>query len=202
MTDLTSMGFLGVAYAFLVPLMFAQFMALVLIPSLMADGRKPARTAKAIYCYLLESIGIALMIATSFPSLWSVLSGIAFNGRMYLLLLIVFAVGGLTFLWHESIVETLDEPSRAVPLAIFHYTFKLLGYVLTIVGGLLLLTDMLLLNGAAFEGWWIGPFLLLVYGILIAWCTRWPAGHTIVFQASPMKKPPTAPVHPHKRKKG
>ncbi len=172
------MGSLGVLYAVLGPIMLVQLFALVFIPALLVPGARPLQVGKAIYCYALQALGILLMSLGGLPAFYSVLEKFVlpqdrFSTEMYIALLIVFTCGGLTFLWHESIAQSIEEPSRRVVAGIFWFIIKLVGFLLMLFSAMSFLLTMLLAPASA-GSWWILPSLLFAYGLLLAWCTRLP----------------------------
>ncbi len=183
----------GIVYGLLLPLLVLQIIALLLIPALLTRGGSADAAGKAIYAYLMQAIGILLMTVGGLPALHSVLSGQDYPSTTYLALLIVFASGGLTFLWHDHLAHTIDGASRAVPEAIYFYTFKLLGFLAALLAAMSLLLTMLL-NPESPENWWVMPVIILTYGLLLSWCTRTENGSLLQkFQSSPLAMPPSFP---------
>lgn len=175
----------------LLPAVGAVLLALILVPSLLLPGARPSACAKAAYCYLLQAGGIVLMTAGGLPAVYGVLEKFSlgienFSARMYLALLILFACGGSTFLWHERIAERIDDASKKIPALLFWYTFKLLGYVLTLTSGLSLFLTMLLSRPPLSPTWWTASLVTLLYGMLLSWCTRTPAPAPQQFKSAPM----------------
>ena len=162
----------------LLPLGVFLVLALSLLPCLFAPGAKLSSAMKALYCYIMQCIGISMMTAGALPAVYGVLEKFSmgaerFSAEMYLSLLILFSCGGVTFLWHEQTAERIDDASRRVPALLFWYSFKSIGYVLTMIAGLSFLFTMLLIRPLA-GTWWITPIVVLLYGLLLSWCTRWP----------------------------
>ncbi len=193
-------GMVGTVYGLILPLLLLNLIALLFIPSLMRGGVQAMSVGKAIYCYLLQIIGVLLMTIGGIPAIYGVLASQAYESNTYLALLIVFACGGFTFLWHDHMIRQTDAPSRAVPHAIYVTLFKLLGYLLTLVSALSLLLTMLLGLGTLLPNWWIMPTITLFYGLLLTWCTR-SEGNGSPFQSSPMHARPAAAKPPVKAKK-
>lgn len=187
---LTAVSFSTLLYVVLLPLALLHVLALLIIPSILA-GAKVGGALKAIYCYLLQAVGISLMTAGALPAVYGVMEKFAigaerFSAEMYLALLILFAAGGLTFLWHERMADQVDDGSRKVPALLFWYAFKLLGYFLILGSAISFLLTMLLSNGGLPSTWWISPIVILLYGLLLSWCTRSPSKQTEIFRSTPM----------------
>ncbi|TSC57630.1 MAG: hypothetical protein Greene041619_1058 [Candidatus Peregrinibacteria bacterium Greene0416_19] len=182
----------------LIPVAVLQVFALIFLPSLLAPGSKPAETGRAIYCYLMQTLGILLMSASGMPTVYAVLTGTQLSGNVYLALLMVFLAGGLTFLLHEHKALLVEPASRTVPHAIYWYTWKSIGYVVAVSAALSLLLTMLLLSPDLPFQWWVLPSILLLYGLLLSWCTRSTGEDAAHFNRAPMKTPPVPPIHPLK----
>ncbi|MSR87284.1 hypothetical protein EXS70_03885 [Candidatus Peribacteria bacterium] len=172
------------------PIAIMMMMSVVLIPCLMAPGMKVGSCMKAIYCYMMQAIGVAMMSAGALPAVYGVLEKFStgderFSAEMYLALLILFSMGGVTYLLHEQVAEKIDDASRRVPALLFWYSFKVIGTLITLVSVLSFLLTMLLFR--PLEGsWWLSTIVMLLYGLLLAFCTRWP-------QSSSSFR--TAPIH-------
>lgn len=188
-------SFVSVFYGLLVPLMIVLSLTLLFIPSMLHPGAKPHGVGSALFHYSMQALGVLLMTTGALPTITSVLAGVELTGTTYFTLLLVFAVGGILFLWHDNAVRGVDAASRAVPGAVFVYMFKIIGYSLVILWGLSIVTTIM--GGAPSDtGWWIVPFVMLVYGILLTWCTH--AGstdpHLSVFKSISMNSGSSTPV--------
>ncbi len=185
------------------PLSVAALILLLFIPSMLSTGAKAAGVGKAIYCYGMQGFGIFLMSAGGLPAIFGVTQKLfvgteSYTTETYLALLMLFATGGLLFLWHEQAAEKIDTASSAVPAVLFWYTFKAVGLVISVFAALSTLLTMLLLRPLPPE-WWVQPVVLFVYGLLLSWCTRSPAEEPRGFQSAII-----APLRPSvtKKKKG
>lgn len=186
----------GIIYGVLVPVAIVEIAALILIPSLLRPGAKPKAVVKALFCYAMLGIGVLLMTIGALPTIFSVLTGLAFSGETYIGLLLLFAVGGAVFLWHDNEVRTIDAASRSVPAVLYHFLFKVVGNVLVLLSGLSLALSIIL-GGTNESGWWITPVIMLIYGLLLSWCTCSKSSASSVFLSTPVA---TAPA-PSKTKK-
>ena len=174
----------------LLPIAILLGFAVALIPCLLIPGARIGASIKALYCYTLQSIGIALMTAGALPAVYGVLEKFSdgserFSAEMYLALLILFSCGGVTFLWHEQIAERIDDASRRVPALLFWYSFKIIGIGLVLTGVLSFLFTMLLTHPLV-GTWWITPIVIVIYGTLLSWCTRAPASSPQAFKMMPL----------------
>lgn len=164
-------SFVGVVYGFIVPLTIVLLLATIMMSSLMVKEARPKEVAQAIYCYLMMTLGVLLMSAGGLPTIISVLAGVKLTGATYFTLLIIFAAGGLVFLWHDALVRDVASASRIVSETLFLSLFKIVGHLLVFLWSLSLVVT--LLNGLPFEqGWWIMPIVMIAYGSLFIWCTR------------------------------
>lgn len=158
---------------------FLSLSVFLLIPSLFVPGARPLSAAKAVYCYLMETVGVVLLSIGGIPAVYAVMEKFAtgyerFSTEMYVALLMIFAAGGITYLWHESMAAKIDQTSQRVCAAIFHILWKALGYFLLMGSILTLFLLLLLAQDMLMPGWWILPTILLLYGWLLSWLTRDP----------------------------
>ena len=124
----------GIVYGLILPLVILHLIAVLFIPVMVSGtGAKVVGSGRAIYCYLLQALGVLLMTLGGLPAVYGVLAREPYDSSTYLALLIVFSAGGLTFLWHDHLVRTVDSASRSVPHAIYFFTFKVIGYLLTLL---------------------------------------------------------------------
>ncbi len=184
-----------VLFMLAVPVIVVQSFALLFIPSLLGAGARPQAVGKAMYSYVLQAAGIALMTLGGIPALHAVLERTLlgferFTPEIYVALLVLFATGGLTFLWHERMAETIDPVSRRIPATVFWFSFKLAGFLLMLGSALFFFLMMLLARESFSMGGWLMPFLLFLYGLLLSWCTRSPANATMSFQSTAMHAAP------------
>ena len=85
-------------------------------------------------------------------------------------------------------------------------TLKVIGNLLAVLSTLSIFLSIVL---ASFQpGWWVTPFVLLLYGLLLSWCTRgshdWELFKTMQITAAPAKSvssKPKAKKAPAKKKK-
>lgn len=199
--NLFSLGASALLYGLVLPLAVIQMLALLFIPSMMVPGSKPLQIGKAVYCFLLQTLGIVLMSAGGLVALYGVLNQLfvhqdIFSTEVYLALLICFTLGGLTYLWHETMALGIEEPSRRVCAAIFWYTFKTIGFLMTAFS-LLAFFSFMLFFGEAGAPSLVLPLLLFLYGALLSFCTRTPAAGMQTYQTTPMVvRPQTVAVPP------
>lgn len=199
MVGFSSIGMTWTFYGLLLPLALLQFFALLFIPSVLVPGAKASEIGKAIYCYVLQTVGILLMTVSGISAAYAVVTQADVTPQSYLALLLLFVGGGVTFLWHEHLSLSIDRASRSVPFALFWYTFKTIGYVAILVSLLYLLLTVVLLAPLLPAQWWVFPGTFLAYGLLVSWCTRSPGVDVFHFQSSALAKPPSPPVHPLER---
>lgn len=164
-------SFIGVFYAVTVPATIVLILTLLFIPAMHQPGAKARDVSHAIYCYLMQTIGVLLMTAGALPTLISVLAGVSLESSTYFSLLLLFAVGGWIFLWHEALAEEIPGPSRVVIQSIFVMLFQIIGHMAILVWGLSLLITFF--TGIPEEaGWWILPAVMIAYGLLVTWCAH------------------------------
>ena len=170
--------------------------SLVLATSLTRAAARPQAVGEAVYCYLVQSVGIVLMSIGALPTLYSVLSRTPLHSLTYAALLFVFSIGGLIFLWHDYLVSKLPAPSRAVPEAIYHSMWKFIGFTLLVFALLSIILAVLLqspvhVSSIALHG------ILALYGLVLWWSSQG-APHTAGFSQKAVA--PRAALQQRKRR--
>ncbi|MCA9370814.1 MAG: hypothetical protein KC680_02530 [Candidatus Peregrinibacteria bacterium] len=195
----TIFGFIGSFYGLVLPLATLFFLTVLFLASMSVPGAKPKSVGEAIYTYLMHAVSVLLMTIGALPTIFSVFAGVPYTGRTYIALLLVFACGGLLFLMQDQEVRKLDSASKAVVEAVYMTTLKVIGNLMAILSAISIFLSIVL---ASFQdGWWVTPFVLLLYGLLLSWCTRgaheWEILKTLHVPATPAK---SAALKPKKRK--
>ena len=166
----TIFAFIGSFYGLVIPLLIIFYLSILFIAGMSAPGAKPKGVGEAIYTYTLHAVSVLLMTVGALPTVFSVFAGIAWTGRTYIALLLVFAAGGLLFLMQDQATRELDKASKAVIEAIYMTTLRVIGNGLALFSALSVFLSIVLASFA--NGWWVTPFVLLLYGLLLSWCTR------------------------------
>jgi hypothetical protein len=177
----------------IVPMVVVQLLALIFIPSMLQSGAKAKAVAKAVYCYLMQSVGIILMTIGVLPTLYSVFGRFAFTGTTYIGLLILFGSGGMILLWHDQMARTIDSVSRSVPAVIYYLSLRIIGNLLALFSTISLVL-LVIMGGASVPGWWVQPMTMLLYGGALAWFSNAEGQDAGVFRSVPMNT--TVPVKP------
>lgn len=166
----TIFGFIGSFYGLVVPLLTVFFLTVLFLASLTVPGAKPKNVGEAVYCYIMHGVSVLLMTIGALPTVFSVFAGVAYTGRTYIALLLVFACGGLLFLIQDQATRSLDSASKSVVEAVYMTTLKIIGNLMALMSGISIFLSIVL---ASFQpGWWVTPFVLLLYGLLLSWCTK------------------------------
>ncbi len=196
----TIFGFIGSFYGLVLPLLTIFFLTMLFLASLAVNGAKPHLVGQAIYCYLMHAISVLLMTVGALPTVFSVFAGISYTGRTYVALLLVFAFGGLLFLVQDQSSRSLDPASKAVPEAVYMTTLKIIGNLMALLSSISIFLSIVL--GLFQEGWWVTPFVLLLYGLLLSWCTRgaheWELLKALQLPSSPVR---SSLLRPSKKRK-
>lgn len=182
----TMFGFIGVFYGLLLPLLLLQLMALLFIPALLKEKGDAMEVGKAIYCVLLQGLGLILLTAGGIPTLYSVLSGNMLYDRQYLALLLIFAVGGLLFLWHDHLIRSVDKSVRAVPQTILFFVVRFIGVGAISFSALSLVLSVLLKEETLQPNWWILHTIVFIYGTFLWWCTSFDHLGKDLFKTGPI----------------
>jgi hypothetical protein len=161
----------GVFYGLIIPLVTVLLLSVFFAVSFQRPGVNPKDVAQATYCYLMMATGILFMTIAALPTVTSVLAGKSYTSGTYFSLLLLFVAGGLLYLMHERHVERIDTASATIPYLLYFTRFKLIGSVSALLAALSLLLTVTL--GTETEaGWWLMPVTILLYGLLLMWCTK------------------------------
>lgn len=158
----------GMFYILFLPLMALQLFTLLAIPALLKPGVRTTDVGHALFSYASQTAGIILMTIGGIPTLYSVLSDQYLSSSMYAGLLVVFAVGGILYLWHDAALQHLDPASRAVPKMIFACAWKFVGLMIVLLTLLSLMLRLLLQSTPPTGGWWVMHLALILYGAILS----------------------------------
>jgi hypothetical protein len=181
----------GLFYGLLIPLMLAQMIAVFVLVASSKSGARPSEVAKAVYCYLAETAGILLMSIGGITAMASVLSSRPLSSATYMGLLFVFAVGGITYLYHDGILHRVEASARSIPDAIFLYSWKFIALLVTLFAALSFILQLLLREGEMEPYWWVIHLVLVFYGVVLAWCVAHPLkdDRPQTFRSAPVARP-------------
>lgn len=159
----------GLSYGWSLPVFLLLGLA-VLSLTVSHDGGKPSDRIRALYCHIMQFISVLLMTAGALPALYAVFSMQPLSQITYVGLMLVFAIGGLLFLWHDARLQEIEKAARETADALFFSTWKLMGVFVVVFTGLSLLlhsmTDVEQQNG-----WWVIHLTMFLYGLLLCWFT-------------------------------
>lgn len=199
----TIFGFIGSFYGLVVPLLTLFFLTVLFMASLQVPGAKPKQVSEAMYSYIMHAVSVLLMTIGALPTVFSVFASVAYTGRTYIALLLVFACGGLLFLMQDQEVRKLDSASKAVIEAVYMTTLKVIGNLMALLSAISIFLSIVLASTQA--GWWVTPFVLLLYGLLLSWCTKgnqeWELLKAIQASPAPAKSSTKRKTSTKKRKK-
>jgi hypothetical protein len=159
----------GLSYGWSLPVLLLVGLA-VLSLAVARDGGTSAKRIRALYCHLMEFVGVLLMTAGALPALYAVFSAQPLSQITYVGLLFVFATGGLLFLWHDARLGEIEPAARETADALFKNAWKLMGVLVVIFTGLSLLLRVLLAADRA-DGWWVMHLTMFLYGLVLCWFT-------------------------------
>lgn len=166
---------INLPYGMMLPVGVCAMLSLVALAGIMRGGNA-WDVAYATYCYFAQAVGIILIATGSVPVLLAVISNQLLENDVYVGLLFVFALGGILFLWHDAKLRHIDSASKAVPGALFFFTWKLIGLMITSYS---LLTFVVMTfmyatqEGAQFptqNAYVLGT--MLVFGLGLSWFTQ------------------------------
>lgn len=187
-----SVGLLGGLF---LPLIVLLLFAILVLPGVLHGSGKPHAIGKAAYNYLAASLGIVLMSAGGLPAVYAVFARQPLSTGSYTGLLLVFAVGGLTFLWHDARLEKSDSASKALPASLFFFTWKFIGLLVSLFAGLSFVLRIIARTDTGASDWWVIHLIMLLYGLLLSWFTIneekqaiKPLAHAVPMKASKAKR--------------
>lgn len=158
-------------YAILLPLASLVLFFLLCVPAFLKSTARPMDIARAAFHCLAQSVGIVFMIAGSLPALQVVLSKQPVDTVIYLGLLIVFAVGGLLFLWSDVQLKHMSVSAKEIPETLYFYTWKFIGMIVVLFSGTSLALNLLFAPGDFVRGSWMMHTIMFFYGMMITFFT-------------------------------
>jgi hypothetical protein len=180
----------------LVGVLLIMLFTLLMLPSVLKPGTRTEDVAKASYGYIAQTIGLFLMTVSGLPAFYAALGWASYSSGAYAGLLSIFAVGGILFLWQDSVIRRIDPASRLLPKIIFTHVWKLIGLIAVLTAGLSATFFLFTNTNPLTPGWWVMYAGLFLYGVLVSWLTferpgmRFPAP----FNIKPMKMTTAAKV--------
>ncbi len=163
-------AFVQTIFGLVIGVIIIQFLAFLFYSKLLEESDNPKEVAKAIFGYLMLTIGVLLMSLSVIPTLIAVLGGGGFTEEVYFSLVLVFAMGGLLYLWHDHRLQEVRKEAKRIPGIIYFYTIKAIGQ-LSLLLSILYLTLTITLQGTNVEGWWGMPLSIFLYGTFLSWLT-------------------------------
>ncbi len=154
----------------MIPFLLLSVVGLLFVPSMLAPGAKPAETARAIVCALLQAVGVILVGASSISVLPVLLRGDNLSFEAFYAPLLFFVAGLLILVHFTHELKRLPAETAAVPRAIFLAGFELFGILITLFAGLSIALSALI--GDIANEWQMSGTLLLAGLILAASCSQ------------------------------
>lgn len=182
---------IGIVSGFLMPVAVLLLFVILVLPGLARVGTKPETLALAAYGYLAQSLGVILMTAGGLPAVYAVVAHQILPSNTYLGLLILFIIGGVTYLWHDSLLQNVDSDSKAIPAALFFYSWKFIGLLIALFASLSFVLAFLVGGEGQPYGWWNVHLVMLLYGLLLCWFTIQPHREPVVNRPAPAFRPKT-----------
>ena len=157
-----------------------QLVIFLLLSKLLEDSKNPQNEGGAILGYTMLAVATVLMSVSAILATISIMGGtLTFASSTYFALVLIFAVGGLLYLWNDHRLHEIPESAKKVPRVIFFYSIKAIGQLSIVLSALYLCTSIVLQNAITREFWSI-PITLLLYGSVLCILTK---------QEAPKKKP-------------
>lgn len=161
----------GLFYVLFLPLMAIQLFALLAIPGMLKPGVRASEVGKALLAFSAQTVGILLMTVGGLPTAYTVLASQPLSSGTYTALLFIFAIGGLTYLWHDAALRHIDPAAKSVPQMIFGCAWKFVGLLIVLCSLLSLLLRLALEAGSLSPGWWIMHLTFIVYGLILTYAS-------------------------------
>ncbi len=155
------------------PVLLVLGITFFFLPKALSSSASPGKVAQAFFGYTMEAVGVVLMSVSAINTLIAVLDSAAYSAESYLSLVLIFATGGILFLWSDQQVRSIEDIHRVIPGLIFSFALKIVGY-LAVVFACLSIAWAIALGVILVPGWWISPLVLLGYGLLLTWLTAGP----------------------------
>ena len=162
--------FIGWFYQLAKPVILVQLVLFLFLPLMVRDKGDPRETARALFSYMMQVVAIILMTISILPTVIAVLAQQELSVEISLSLLLLFATGGILFLWCNQNVRDLPDEARIIPELIYRNLLKVVGY-LCILAAALMLAFSTSFDFGNLGRWWIQPVILILYGGLLCWIT-------------------------------
>jgi hypothetical protein len=160
----------GLFYGVFLPLGVFALFTIFTLPAAFRQTASADAVCFAAYCYLGQMLGVLLMTAGGLPALYAVFAMQPLSEMTYLGLLLVFAIGGLLFLWNDNHLRTIDPAARTVPGSVFFATWKFIGLLVTVFASLSFVLKLMLVVQLD-PRWWVPHMIMLLYGLILSWFT-------------------------------
>ncbi len=160
------------AYAGIFTLAVMVLYLLLLIPALIPNRAKPEEVGKALFCYLVEAIGVAIMSVSGLTAMISVFAGLSVARFSYLMLLIIFAAGGILFLRYDVRLRDIDPEAKVIPTLLYRNSVKMVGITVVLLGAFAILSLLFFKPVGIAQRWWVNPVAMIVYGTFLVWSVR------------------------------
>ncbi|HLD64057.1 MAG TPA: hypothetical protein VI913_04150 [Candidatus Peribacteraceae bacterium] len=125
------------------------------------------KLARAVFSYLMMLVAVILMSTAAIVTALAAMTASALNDpAVHLVLLLLFAAGGILFLWVDQSVRHMDKYITRIPSLLYDFTLRIVCYVAIVFSILYLLLMSAFIQT---EGWWKVPGVILLYSCLVVW---------------------------------
>lgn len=162
--------FMQTVFGLIIGVVVIQLLIFLLLAKAIGDSQNPREVGSAIFGYIMLAIGVILMSLSAITALMGLLGETTFNTEVYLSLVLVFAIGGLLYLWHDYRLREIPQKIKSVPETIYFFAIKTIGQ-LSLVLAILYLSLSITLTSGQPERWWSMPLSILIYGLFLTWIT-------------------------------
>lgn len=138
----------------------------------LSGSTDPTHSAEAVFGYTAQAFGIVLMSIGGIPALYGVLAERSLPVVAYLGLLLVFAIGGLLFMWQDTALRSLPKASTIIPASLSHVLWRFVGLLVMTVSLLSFLLQLLVDTPTLERSFWALHLTGMFYGMLLLLATR------------------------------
>jgi len=167
-------SFVQTMFGMILGVIVLQLVIFLFLARLLEESKNPFEEGGAIFSYIMLTVGAILMSISAIPATISILGGVTpFSAEIYFGLVLIFAVGGLLYLWNDHRLRETSDKAKRVPRVIFFYTVKGMGQLSLVLAGLYLVLSIVLQQGETGEIWGV-PLTLAIYGGVLCILTEEP----------------------------
>jgi hypothetical protein len=157
-------------FGLIIGVVIVQLLAFLLLAKMLSEAQNPRELGRAIFGYVMLGIGALLMSLSALTALMGILGETTFDTAVYVSLVLIFAVGGLLYLWHDYRLRETPQECKRVPGIIYFFAMKAIGQLALVLSVLYLSLSITLSDNQA-DRWWSMPLSIFLFGFFLTWLT-------------------------------